>query len=128
RWAAGDKVRLQFDMPPQVIVANPRVTDDAGRVAIQRGPLVYCAEQIDQPGVTSLYDIAVVLGRDPASAFRPELHKDVLGGVVMLKHTGAVYETPLSQLPLYQVFAKGLQRSIRPVALTMIPYYAWSNR
>jgi DUF1680 family protein len=128
RWSAGDKVRLQFDMAPQVVLANPRLADDAGRVAIQRGPLVYCVEQIDQPGVTSLYDIAVVLGSDPGKEFRTELRKDLLGGVVTLKHTGAVYETPLAQEPLYQVFSKGSKRGRRPVSLTMIPYYAWANR
>lgn len=128
RWSPGDKIRLQLDMTPQVIVANPRLADDNGRVAIQRGPLVYCLEQLDQPGVASLYDIAVVVGQARGNEFRAEMQKDLLGGIVVLKHTGAVYETPLARQPLYQLFAKGTQRASHPVSLTMIPYYAWSNR
>jgi len=128
RWAPGDKIRLRFDMTPQVIVANPRLADDSGRAAIERGPLVYCVEHMDQPGVASLYDIAMVVGRAPGNEFRAEMQKDLLGGIMVLKHTGAVYETPLSQQPLYQLFAKGAQRASHPVSLTMIPYYAWSNR
>jgi DUF1680 family protein len=45
KWSAGDVIRLHMEMPPQVIQANPRVIDDAGRVAVQRGPLVYCLEE-----------------------------------------------------------------------------------
>src|SRR3954468_3232564 len=47
RWSPGDTIHLQFDMSPFVLEANPRVVEDTGRVALQRGPLVYCLEQID---------------------------------------------------------------------------------
>jgi hypothetical protein len=70
----------------------------------------------------------MVVGRTPGNEFRAETQKDLLGGITVLKHTGAVYETPLSQQPLYQLFATGARRASRPVSLTMIPYYAWSNR
>src|SRR6266699_2217215 len=49
RWAPGDVIHAQFEMTPQVLEANPHVVDDAGRVAVQRGPLIYCLEQLDQP-------------------------------------------------------------------------------
>jgi DUF1680 family protein len=57
QWVAGDRVRLQLDMTPQVVTANPRLQDNRGRVAVQRGPLVYCIEQLDQPGVGSLTNL-----------------------------------------------------------------------
>ena len=62
RWAAGDVVHLKMEMVPQVIEANPHVVEDAGRVAVQRGPLVYCMEQLDQPSGISLSDVAVESG------------------------------------------------------------------
>src|SRR5580765_6464137 len=54
RWTSGDVVRLSMEMPPQVLEANPRVADDTGRVALQRGPLVYCLEGLDQPNDVDL--------------------------------------------------------------------------
>ncbi len=48
RWSAGDAVELNFDMQPQAVHANLAVADDRGRIAFQRGPIVYCMEQLDQ--------------------------------------------------------------------------------
>jgi DUF1680 family protein len=127
-WAAGGRIRLQFDMTPQVVVANPRATENYGRVALQRGPLVYCLEQMDQPNVTALNDVAVVLGKDPGRDFQPEFRKDLLGGVVVLHHAGAMLDTPTATQPLYQLFKRMELRGTRPAALTFIPYYAWANR
>lgn len=128
RWSAGDKIHLVLDMTPQVIVANPRLADDSGRVAIQRGPLVYCMELLDQPGVGSIHDVAAVVDREPGKEFRPEFRRDLLGGIVVLRHTGALYDKPLAGEPLYQLFSSGVRRASHEVSLTLIPYYAWSNR
>ena len=54
RWKAGDKVEIDFGMQPRLVRANPLVREDAGRVAVERGPLVYCLEQPDQPGIQSV--------------------------------------------------------------------------
>jgi len=72
-------------MTPQVIEANRRVVDDYGRVAVQRGPLVYCLEQLDQPLGVSLYDVSLDLRQDSSPAFHEEFDKDLLGGIVVLK-------------------------------------------
>jgi uncharacterized protein len=128
QWSPGDQVKLQFDMTPELVVSNPRLTDDANHTAVQRGPLVYCIEQMDQPGVTSLQDIALAVGSEPGREFRVETQKDLLGGIVVLKHPGLSYEKPLSQEPLYQLLAKAGQRSGRAISLTLIPYYTWANR
>jgi hypothetical protein len=127
RWSPGDTVRLQLDMTPQVLLANPRVTDDAGRVVIERGPLIYCMERQDQPGIDSLEDVAVVLGPAPGVRFRPERRNDLLGGVVVLRHEGASYAQREAQAPLYYPYSSAPRRT-RPEPLTFIPYYAWANR
>src|SRR4051812_48899432 len=65
RWSAGDRLQLQMEMTPQVLEANPRVADDTGRVAVQRGPLVYCLEELDQTSGVVLSDVALALGKHP---------------------------------------------------------------
>ena len=59
----------------------------AGRVAVQRGPLVYCLEEIDQPEGVSITDLAVSPGAKPETQFQSEFKSDLLGGVVVLRHT-----------------------------------------
>ena len=127
RWSSGDTIHLQFEVVPQVIEANPRVADDSGRVAIQRGPLIYCLEEIDQPTGVSLSNVAVNPGRHPAEQFQPEFRGDLLGGMIVLHHTGAVYESGASDRSLYFPYSGG-PPSTRRVPLTFIPYYAWANR
>jgi DUF1680 family protein len=126
RWSPGDVIQLKVEVVPQVIEANPRVADDTGRVAIQRGPLIYCLEEIDQPSGISLSDVAVNPGRQPAEQFQTEFKSDLLGGMVVLHHTGAVYERGASGKALYSRY--GREARTRKVPLTFIPYYAWANR
>ena len=76
----------------QVLQANPQVADDAGRVAVQRGPLVYCMEELDQPAGVTMSDLAVCLGQKPQAEFQSEKKNDLLGGVVVLRHTGMAYD------------------------------------
>jgi DUF1680 family protein len=127
RWSAGDVIRLTVEVVPQVIEANPRVADDSGRVAIQRGPLIYCLEEIDQPSGISLSDVAVNPGRRPAEQFQTEFRNDLLGGMVVLHHMGAVYERGTSEKMLYSRYG-GEPPKTQKIPLTFIPYYAWANR
>ena len=127
RWSPGDTISLQFEVVPQVVEANPRVADDSGRVAIQRGPLIYCLEEIDQPSGVSLANVAVNPGRHPAEQFQSEFRSDLLGGMIVLHHNGAVYESGSSERSLYFPYA-GESSKTRRVPLTFIPYYAWANR
>ena len=126
RWSPGDVIQLKIDVIPQIIEANPRVADDTGRVAIQRGPLIYCLEEIDQPSGISLSDVAVNPGRQPAEQFQSEFRNDLLGGMVVLHHTGAVYERGTAGKALYSRY--GREARTQKVPLTFIPYYAWANR
>ena len=127
RWSPGDAIHLQMEMTPQVLEANPHVADDTGRVAVQRGPLVYCLEELDQPTGVSLADLAVDLGQRPAAQFQSEHRSDLLGGVIVLRHSGVAYERAGSGNALYPRYT-GQPVKTRKVPLTFIPYYAWANR
>ena len=127
RWSTGDTVRVQFNMAPQVLEANPKVIEDNGRVALQRGPLVYCLEQLDQPQGLELADVAVNVAAASASQFRAEFDPNLLGGVTVLRHQGAVYAPSPQSNALYSRLAAS-PRKTKPAPLTFIPYYAWANR
>ena len=124
RWEPGDKVHVAFEMKPRLVRANPLVREDAGRVALERGPLVYCLEQPDQPGF-NLFDASLL---DDGTGFVSEFQPDLLGGVLVLKHRGTVVDRPFSSEPLYRPFQEQAARPGRVEALTFIPYYAWANR
>jgi uncharacterized protein len=127
RWAAGDVVRVKFGMEPQVLEADRRVVDDYGRAAVQRGPLVYCLEELDQPEGTALFNVALDLRQSSPVQFHEEYKSDLLGGIVELKHVGAAYEKPRSSAGLYRAFGSTTSEK-RAVELRFIPYYAWANR
>jgi DUF1680 family protein len=127
QWAAGDVIKVKFGMTPQVIEANPRVVDDYGRVAVQRGPLVYCLEQLDQPDGVQLFDVSLDVRQKGGAAFHEEVNKDLLGGIVVLKHVGAVGEKASSHGALYRSYSAEAAKG-RQVELSFVPYYAWANR
>jgi DUF1680 family protein len=122
-WNAGDTVSISFPMPAFLNAANPRVSETYGRVAVQRGPLIYALEQLDQSGA-SLGDLFI----RPGSTITLENRKDLLNGITLLKSPGQVAEKPLGEEELYQPLASTLNRAKRPATLTFIPYYAVGNR
>jgi uncharacterized protein len=127
QWTPGDVVKLKFNMAPQVLEADRRVVDDYSRVAVQRGPLVYCLEQLDQPEGTALYDVSLDLSQKVSPQFHEEFQRDLLGGIVVVKHPGAVFDTPGADASLYGPYTRSTNKS-RRVELKFIPYYAWANR
>jgi hypothetical protein len=110
-------------MPTEVIAANPRVAENTGQVAVQRGPVVFCLEESDQPGGTALADVSMGRGAN----FKTEYKADLLDGVEVLQHEGEVAETPSGDKALYLPATAGLGKA-RSAELTLIPYYAWANR
>ncbi|MGE5327573.1 MAG: glycoside hydrolase family 127 protein, partial [Deltaproteobacteria bacterium] len=128
KWRDGDKVRLDLDMEPRLMEANSRVEENVGRVAVQRGPLVYCLEQLDQPNIDSLSDITLTLGKKLATSFKSDYRADLLGGIVVLQHPAVESQESGRQEPLYHPVSMETRRPERKVELTFIPYYAWSNR
>ena len=113
RWSPGDVVSVKFNMTPQVVEANPRVVDDYGRAAVQRGPLVYCLEQLDQPEDAPLYDVSLDLRKKQSAQFHDEFQKDLLGGIVTLTHVGTASEKSGSGDKLYYRFS-GSTTPVRP--------------
>jgi uncharacterized protein len=117
RWKNGDTVELILDMTPRRIHANPKVSDDIGKVAIQRGPLVYCLEGADNgAGLQKIY-----LPKDAQlkEAYLP----DKLGGIYEIKTAGSFIEDTEDLLYKYDT-----EFSYKKKELTFIPYYTWANR
>jgi DUF1680 family protein len=127
RWSGGDVIRAKFNMQPQLLEANAQVIENNGRVAVQRGPLVYCLEQIDQSEGVALKDVALKLGKNSNASFQEEFQKDLLGGVLVLRHAGAAFGESAEHHQLYFHYS-GEPRKANLVSLTLIPYYAWANR
>ncbi len=84
-------------------------------------------EGLDQPAGLMLSDVAMDVGKRPASGFDQEMKNDLLGGVVVLHHSGIGYDRGGAANNLYQRYS-GESSKTRKVPLTFIPYYAWSNR
>jgi DUF1680 family protein len=122
-WKPGDQFTLHLDMTPHLTAANSRISEDTGKAALQRGPLIYCLEQPDQPA--RIPDLSLI---NPSTDFANEFRKDLFGGVVVLKHEGAAYDQPSDREPLYETLDQARRRKMNPVSLTFIPYYAWANR
>jgi len=78
RWSAGDVIRVQFNMKPQLLESNAQVIENSGRVAVQRGPLVYCLEQIDQPEGVPLRDVTLNLGPKSSAPFQENFRRTCL--------------------------------------------------
>ena len=127
-WNGESTVRLQLDMTPRFVAANPLVREDYGKVAVQRGPLIYCLEQVDQEDRASIFDVALTASSAPNWGFTSEFRPDILGGIVMLEHKGRAAAKPLSEEPLYHSLEKTPPSEGKEVNLTFIPYYAWANR
>lgn len=123
-WRAGDMVELLLPMPVRRIAANPNVTDDGGRVALERGPLVYCVEAVDNDG----RDVRSAI-LDPDGEIGDQWEPDLLGGVVTLTVPARFDGQERSWSgSLYQATEDLATQPDEPVNLTAIPYYAWANR
>jgi len=118
--SAGDTVELVLDMPVVVVEANPRVREDIGKVAVQRGPVVYCLEEVDNG--KDLH--RVFLEKD--AAFKCEYDKGFFGGAVLLKSSGKrLCQEDWEPDTLYR---KAAVAKYENAALKWVPYYLWANR
>ena len=97
-WKSQDVIALDMDMPVEIVAADPHVKENFGKRVIQRGPLVYCMEEIDNP----VYFDQIQLS--PSTTFQTAFVSDILNGIKTIKTNG------------------------RAQSATFIPYYAWDNR
>ncbi|MGZ8558349.1 MAG: glycoside hydrolase family 127 protein [Chitinophagaceae bacterium] len=109
-WKKNDKVEVLLPMEVRTVTANEKVKDDIGKIAIQRGPIMYCAEWADNNGKAGNFIIPA------GTEFENEYRADLLNGVMVLK----------AEVPA--VFIKGDNISTEKKLLTVIPYYSWANR
>jgi uncharacterized protein len=126
-WHEGDAVELHLPMPVRLTTSHPRVTANSGRVALQRGPLVYCVEAADHPGL-DVYDL--FLPRD--GVFTTEVEPGVLGGITAIHGDAEVISPAGWNGHLYrdatETAGAELATEARSVRLTAVPYYVWANR
>ena len=130
-WRDGDELILDVEMPVHTVYADPQVTADLGKVALQRGPLVYCLEGVDNGG--ALDELALPRSATLETRFEP----DLLGGVVTIRGDALrIIPEPFkglvtsadgsSELP------HGLYGTEPPVYshthFKAVPYFAWDNR
>ena len=97
-WKSQDVIALDMDMPVEIVAADPHVKENFGKRAIQRGPLVYCMEEIDNPEYFDPIQLS------PSTTFQTAFVSDILNGIKTIKTNG------------------------RAQSATFIPYYAWDNR
>ncbi|HEX3038039.1 MAG TPA: beta-L-arabinofuranosidase domain-containing protein [Oscillospiraceae bacterium] len=117
-WQGKENVTLELDMPVQMIAANPKVRADAGKVAIQRGPLVYCIEESDNGSNLS----AVSLSKN--SSLTASYDENLLGGMVVIEGNAMRTDEDNWGSQLYKPF----ECSEKETTIKAIPYYAWGNR
>jgi hypothetical protein len=109
RWRPGDVIELRLIMPVRRVRAQPKVAADRGKVALERGPIVYCAEGIDHAG--RVLDLKL----PSAAALRAEHKPNLLGGVTVL--TGTAYRPSPGPAP-----------TTHAIPFRAIPYAFWSHR
>ena len=120
KWQAGDVVELSMPMPVERLKSHPKVEANIGRVALQRGPLVYCLEAVDNDGQVR----NLVIGPD---APRMAKHQaNLLGGVTVI--TGRAMALRRAAWPEQLYLAAGSVPGTTPVDFTAIPYFANANR
>ncbi len=117
-WNAGDVISLDFPMPVERIYANPNVRTNTGKVAIQRGPIVYCLEQADNGEI--LPDISLPENAELSARFEP----DRLGGVTVVTAEAIRGDSTGWDTKLYGK----KKRSKHAAPIQAIPYFAWANR
>ncbi len=116
-WVDGDSIELIMDMPVAINTSNPKVRENIGRIAISRGPIIYCLEEADNGKDLQM----ILLGNDPS--FHCEYTED-LGGCTVIYSTGWRMINSFND----ELYAPKTEPSFERQELKWIPYYTWANR
>jgi DUF1680 family protein len=119
-WRPGDHIALQLAMPARFTWSDRRIDATRGCVAMERGPLVYCIEEADLPGV-DLEDLAI----DTDEPLRTTTRPDLLGGIVTIQ---ALARIVTHNGPAWPYGNPVATPAAAKLTVTAIPYYAWDNR
>lgn len=124
KWKKGDKVSIHFDMQPRLVKANGKVDADDGMVAVERGPIVYCAEEAD-----NRFDITNMLVTVPGNTSARDTQSWKAPAFTTTDMTIAGITVPALSLSAQELTfdQKGMLQPT-PVQLTLIPYFAWCHR
>ena len=123
RWQPGDVITCDFTAVPRLTCPSRRIDALRGTVAIERGPLVYCAEQADQPAGLDLEDLAL----HPGELRDREATVPGVGATVLIEaRAAALPPRPGPGLPYHS--EHGGQPASAPITVTAIPYFQWDNR
>ena len=120
-WKAGDLVELNLPMPAVLLESHPLVEENRHQAAVKRGPIIYCLESPDLPDGVRVQE--VLLRRD--ATYNAAHHAELLGGVTVIETDAVVRSAGDWNGQLYRPLQPA---NTKPVALRLIPYYAWSNR
>jgi uncharacterized protein len=113
KWKTGDRIEFDLPMPVRTVIADERITDDRDKMAVQRGPLIYCAEWPDNNSGNILN---LMIRKD--AAFTSEYVPSLLRGTQVIKTTGCQTKRTLD----------GKVETLKEEPLTLIPYALWNNR
>jgi hypothetical protein len=111
-WNQRNSIQIDFPLEVKKVKANDKVTEDAGRVAIERGPILYCAEWPDNP-----YEKVLSLVLDETEDLKAK-RSNVLGGTYTIKGKAKMVAKKLD----------GTLMLSKSDKLTLIPYHLWNNR
>ncbi|MDE2638599.1 MAG: glycoside hydrolase family 127 protein, partial [Chloroflexota bacterium] len=120
-WSDGDKVELILDMPVERVMPHPSIRQTAGQIALQRGPLVFCLEEVDNgPRLAN-----VCIPED--AALKAAFDSELLGGASVITGSALRIEPAEESTALYRHHS---QTGYNKTAFTFkaIPYYLWANR
>ena len=119
-WRAGDEIEIRLAMPPRYVYADPRIDDLRGCAAVERGPLVYALESVDQPGVdldrVAFNPDAPLLDGETPTGLDGVRAVSALGAMLDLERYGPAYSSSEPVPPSHRT------------ELTLVPYYTWANR
>jgi DUF1680 family protein len=124
RWRPGDRVVLELDVAPRLTAPNPRIDAVRGCVALERGPVVFCLEELDLPTGIELADVALDLAVDPVDS-GPVSQLSGLPGVAL---QGVVRDVDGWRQTEYRDLREVPAVSASPASLLAVPYFAWANR
>ncbi|PIY40274.1 MAG: hypothetical protein COZ06_28350, partial [Armatimonadetes bacterium CG_4_10_14_3_um_filter_66_18] len=120
-WIAGDEIVLTLPLRVRLVESHPLVEETCNQVAVMRGPIVYCLESVDLPAGVAIHEVRV----PRALELTPRHDAQLLGGVTVLEGQARRLAAGDWEGRLYRDLAPG---EGDPVALRLIPYYAWNNR
>lgn len=119
KWSDGDEIELILEMPVELIKSHPAVTNNYGKIAIQRGPVIYCLEEIDNCISPEIIFVS--------KEFKPEIEydPDFLNGAIIIKGDAKI---PVDTVWQNNLYLREEESQMQNVKFKAIPYHLWDHR